>query len=91
MALQGIDGLGALPDQKIAGTKHDRAGLLLLAFHRREAYGGALGRLTDCFRIGHVAFGALDERLDVGRRNQTRPMVQPANLAGPVMRWRRLP
>ncbi len=54
MASQGIDGLGALADQKITRAEHDRCGLRLLTFHGHEAHGGALSGLTDGLGIRPV-------------------------------------
>ena len=63
MAAQGIDDLGPLPHQQIAGPEYDRCGLGLLALGRHEAHGRALGRLADRLRIGRIVLLPLDEGL----------------------------
>src|SRR5271166_3002714 len=45
-----------------------------------------LRRFTDGFGIGRVVLLPLDERLDVGRRDQSHTMAQLADLARPVVR-----
>src|SRR3954452_6609985 len=85
MASQGIDGLGALADQKVAGAKHDRCGLRLLTFHGHEPHGGALSSLADRLSIGHVVLLPFDERLHVRRRDQLHRVAELGDLAAPVV------
>src|SRR4051794_20580730 len=85
MASQGIDGLGALADQKVAGAKHDRCGLRLLTFHGHEPHGGALSGLADRLSIGHVVLLPFDERLHVSRRDQLHRVAELGDLAPPIV------
>src|SRR4051795_10963940 len=50
MPAQGIDDLGPLPHQEIAGPEYKSGSLGLLAFGSHEAHGRALGGLAD--RLG---------------------------------------
>ena len=65
-----VDALGALTHQEITGSEHDAVRLLLFGLDRNEAHGRSLGRFTDCLCIGGIVFLPLDERLDIGRRDQ---------------------
>src|SRR5215207_3221533 len=81
---QGMDSLGALADQTIAGAKHDRCGLRLLAFHGHEPHGGALSGLTDGLGIRSLSLLSLDERLPVRRRDQLHRVAEFIDLPAPV-------
>src|SRR5262252_2706616 len=81
-----VDTLGALPHQEIAGSEHDAVRLLLFGLDRNEAHARPLGRFTDGLRIGGIVFLPLDERPDVGRRNQAHMMAQLSDLTRPVVR-----
>src|SRR5512133_3783832 len=85
---QGIDALGALTHQEITRSKNDAIRLLLLTLYRHEAHARPLRRLTDGFGVGRVVLLPLDERLDVGRRDQLYAMAQLADLARPIVRTR---
>jgi hypothetical protein len=65
-----VDALGALTHQEIAGSEHDAVRLLLFGLDRNEAHARPLGRFTDGLCIGGIVLLPLDERLDVGRRDQ---------------------
>src|SRR5262249_9861442 len=83
---KGVDALGALPHQEIAGAEHDAVRLLLFGFDRNEAHARPLGRFTDGLCIGRIVLLPLDERLDVGRRDQAHIMTQLSDLTRPVAR-----
>jgi hypothetical protein len=85
MPAQGIDDLGPLPHQEIAGPEHESGSLGLLAFGSHEAHGRALGGLADRLGICGIVLLPLDERLDVRRRDQPDRMPEHADLAGPIM------
>ena len=82
---QGMDSLGALADQTIAGAKHYRCGLRLLAFHGHEPHGGALSGLTDGLGIRSLSLLSLDERLPVRRRDQLHRVAEFTDLPAPVV------
>ena len=71
-----FDALGALPHQEIAGSEHDAVRLLLFALDRNKAHARPLGGFTDRLCIGSIVLLPLDERLDVGRRDQAHMMAQ---------------
>src|ERR1700746_1688538 len=81
-----VDALGALTHQEIAGSEHDAVPLLLFGLDRNEAHARPLGRFTDGLCIGGIVLLPLDERLDVGRRDQAHMMAQLSDLTRPVMR-----
>src|SRR6516164_3640316 len=81
-----VDALGALTHQEIAGSKHDAVGLLLFGLDRNKAHARSLGRFTDGLCIGGIVLLPLDERLDVGRRDQAHMMAQLSDLTRPVVR-----
>src|SRR5262249_8553582 len=83
---QSVDALGALPHQEIAGSKHDAIRLLLFGLDRNEAHARPLGRFTDGLCIGGIVLLPLDERLDVGGRDQAHMMAQLRDLTRPVVR-----
>src|SRR5690242_5661912 len=81
-----VDALGALPHQEISGAKHDAVRLLLFGLDRNEAHARPLGRFTDRLCISGIVLLPLDERLDVGRRDQAHLMAQLSDLTRPVVR-----
>src|SRR6516225_11361409 len=81
-----VDALRALPHQEIAGSKHDAVRLLLFGLDRNEAHARPLGRFTDGLCIGGIVLLLLDERLDIGRRDQAHMMAQLSDLTRPVLR-----
>src|SRR5689334_5911296 len=81
-----VDALGALPHQEISGAKHDAVRLLLFALDRNEAHARPLGRFTDRLCIGGIVLLPLDERLDVGWRDQADMMAQLSDFTRPVVR-----
>src|SRR5215469_18354354 len=83
---KGVDALGALPHQEIAGAEHDAVRLLLFGSDRNQAHARPLGRFTDGLCIGRIVLPPLDERLDVGRRDQAHIMTQLSDLTRPVVR-----
>src|ERR1700722_19375418 len=83
---ESVDALGALTHQEITGSKHDAVRLLLFGLDRNEAHARPLGRFTDGLCIGGIVLLPLDERLDVGRRDQAHMMAQLSDLTRPVMR-----
>ena len=86
MPPEGVDQLGALPDQKVAGPEEESRGLLLLALDGDKAHRRTLRRLADRLSIDGIVLVSLHERLDVGRRDQPHLMAQRHQFAGPVMR-----
>src|SRR5258708_31626102 len=83
---QSVDALRALAHPEIPGSEHDAVGLLLFGLDRNEAHARPLRRFTDGFGIGRVILLPLDERLDIGRRDQAHAMAELADLARPVVR-----
>src|SRR6516162_10936026 len=83
---QSVDALGALPHQEVPGSKHDAVRLLLFALDRNETHARPLGCFTDGLCIGGIVLLSLDERLDVGRRDQAHVMTQLSDLTRPVVR-----
>src|SRR6201987_4839998 len=83
---QSVDALGALTHQEVPGSKHDAVRLLLFGLDRNEAHARPLGCFTDGLRIGGLVLLSLDERLDVGRRDQAHVMTQLSDLTRPVVR-----
>src|SRR5215472_17594931 len=81
-----VDALGALTHQQITGSKHDAVRLLLFGLDRNKAHARPLGCFTDRLCIGGIVLLPLDERLDVGRRDQPHTMAQLSNLTRPVVR-----
>jgi len=69
--------------QQLANPEDYRRALGLFTLHRHKTHSRAHRRFTDCFGIGSIIFLALDERLDVGRRDQPNVMAQLADFARP--------
>jgi hypothetical protein len=86
MAAQGIDDLGPLPHQKIAGPEHHRSGLGRLALGCHKAHGGKLSRLADRLGLRGIGLLALDERLHVSGWDQSHMVAELADFARPVVR-----
>src|SRR3954464_2161701 len=80
-----VDGLGALANQQVPRAKHNGGGLLVRTLEGNKAHSGPLSGLADRFGIGHVVLLALDERLDVRRRDETDRMAELGDLAAPVV------
>ena len=72
---KGVDALGALTHQEIAGSEHDAVRLLLFGLDRSKAHARSLRRFTDGLCIGRIVLLPPDERLDVGRRDQAHMMA----------------
>src|SRR5215470_2299743 len=81
-----VHALGALTHQEVPDSKHDAVRLLLFGLDRHEAHARPLCRFTDGLCIGGIVLLPLDERLDVGRRDQAHLMAQLADLTRPVVR-----
>jgi hypothetical protein len=82
---QGVDALDALTHQEIARPEHDGVRLLLLGLDRNKAHARPLRRFTDGLGIGRVVLLPLDERLDIGRRDQAHLMAHLGDLTRPVV------
>ena len=85
VAAQSVDHLGALADEHLPRAKQHGSDLLAFRLHRNEAHGGAQCRLNDRLGIRHIVLLALDERLDVDRRDQAHIVSQLLKLAAPAM------
>lgn len=83
---QRIDRLGLLADQKAAGLQHHRCRLLLGRFDGDEAHGFARHGLADRLGVGGIRLAALDEGLNIGRRDQPNLVTKCCDLASPVVR-----
>jgi hypothetical protein len=83
---QGIDALGTLAHQKIAGPEYDAVRLLRLVLDGHKAHARPLCRLADRLGISRVILLPLHERLDVGRRDQPHCVAQLADLPPPIVR-----
>src|SRR6516162_3112934 len=81
-----VDALGALTHQEIAGSEYNAVRLLLFGLDRNEAHAWPLRRFTDGLCIGRIVLLPLDERLDVGRRDQPHMMAQLSDLTRPIVR-----
>src|SRR5262249_19368835 len=86
VSAKSVDALGALTHQQIAGSKHDAVRLLLFGLDRNKAHARPLVCFTDSLGIGGIVLLPLDERLDVGRRDQAHMMAQLSDLTRPVVR-----
>tara|TARA_R110002124_G_scaffold276871_2_gene447842 strand:- start:2606 stop:3406 length:801 start_codon:yes stop_codon:yes gene_type:complete len=85
MPSQCVDGLGPLPDQKLADPKHHRSALRLLTLHGHEPHRRAQCGLTDRLGIRRVVLLAFYKGLHVSRRDKPHRMAQLADLAPPKM------
>src|SRR5690348_9693750 len=86
MTTQRVYQLRALPDQKIPRPEQHGARLLSLALHRNKAHRRPTCRLSDRFRIGRIVLLALDERFDIGGRDQSNLMPEIPDGSPPVVR-----
>src|SRR5882724_9931794 len=86
MTPERVDQLRALTNQQLARAQNHQLGLLLRRFHRHKAHARARRRFTDGFGIIAIILAALDEGLDVLRRDQPHPMALTAQNPRPVMR-----
>jgi hypothetical protein len=84
-ALVSVDALRALAHQKIPRPEDNRACLLRFVLHSDKAHARSLSRFPDRLGIGRVALLPLDERLDLGRRDQSHSVTQLPDLTTPVM------
>jgi len=78
MAAQRVDGLGALGHQQLAGAQSESIGLLGGRLDRHPAHRWPASGLADRLGVVPVSLAALDERLDVLRRDQPHPVAQLA-------------
>ena len=67
---QGVDQLGALPDERLVGPEGHSTGLMLGALHRDVMQVWTKRRFGNRRRVGRVVLLAFDEWLDVNRRDQ---------------------
>ena len=86
MRSQRIHGFSALLHELFARPERNRSGLLFLGLGFHKPHGRSQRRLDDCFRIGGVILLALDERLDVVRRDQPDLMPVAGHFPRPMMR-----
>src|SRR4051794_12739194 len=66
-------------------VRNTTAAACWFALLRGKAHSGPLSGLADRFGIGHVVLLALDERLDVRRRDETDRMAELGDLTPPVV------
>src|SRR3954447_10159785 len=86
MTAEGIYQLRALPDQKIPRPEQHGARLLFLGLNRDKAHRRSTCRLSDRFRVGGIVLLALDERFDIGGRDQSNLMPEVPDGSPPVVR-----
>src|SRR5450631_4770796 len=86
MRPQGVDDLGALTDQHIAGAVLHQLTLLFGRLDLHEAHGRTPHRLADSLGIGGIVLVALEVGLHVLRRHQTHLVAELSQLARPIMR-----
>ena len=70
----------SIPDQQLPNAKDHRRALNLLALHRNEAHCWTHRCFTDRLGVCRVILLPLDERLDVGQRDQSHIMAKLADL-----------
>ena len=68
MRPQGVDEIGALTHQLLAGSEQDSACLLVLGFDFHKAHPRTLSRLDDRLGVNGVILVALQKRLHVAER-----------------------
>src|SRR5919112_5948923 len=86
MTAERVYQLRALPDQKIPRPEQHGARLLSLGLNRDKAHRRATCRLRDRFRVSRIVLLALDERFDVGGRDQSNLMPEVTDGPPPVVR-----
>jgi ABC transporter substrate binding protein len=86
MRPQGIDHLGPLPHQQIAGLMFASADLLLGRFDPYKTHGGATDRLTDRLGVSDFILVTPDMSLHILRRHQTHLMAKLGQFVCPIMR-----
>ncbi len=86
MPTQRVDQLRVLLHQQLPHRQDHRRRLILGRLHRHEAHIRTPRRFDHRLGIFVVVLAALDERLDVLRRDQAHPMPQPRQPPAPVMR-----
>ena len=85
MPSQCIDGLGPLPDQKLAHANHHSRALRLFALHGHEPHRRTKRSLADRLGIGCVILLAFDKGFHIGGRDEPYIMAQLADLTAPEM------
>src|SRR3954447_21276552 len=78
--------LRALPDQKIPRPEQHGARLLSLALNRDKAHRRSTCSLSNRFRVSRIVLLTLDERFDVGGRDQSNLMPEVTDGPPPVVR-----
>jgi hypothetical protein len=86
MTAERVYQLRALPDQKIPRPEQHGARLLALGLNRDKAHRRPTGRLSNRFRVGGIVLLALDERSDIGGRDQSNLMPEVPDGSPPVVR-----
>ena len=86
IAPQRVHQPGALLDEGVAHLQHHQLRLPLRRFDRHRVNVRPAGGFRDRFGVVAVVLAALDERLDILRRDQPQPVAQRFQRAGPVER-----
>src|SRR5262245_22734355 len=86
MRPQGIDHLGPLPHQQIAGSMLASTDLLPGRFDPYKTHGGATDRLTDRLGVSGIILVTPDMSLHILRRHQTHLMAKLGQFVCPIMR-----
>src|SRR5919199_7016177 len=86
MTAERINQLRALPDQKIPRPEQHGARLLSLGLNRDKAHRRSTRSLSDRFRVSCIVLLALDERFDIGGRDQSNLMPEVPDGSPPVVR-----
>src|SRR5215831_17096669 len=86
MRPQGIDHLGPLPHQQIAGSMLASTDLLPGRFDPYKTHGGATDRLTDRLGVSSIILVTPDMSLHILRRHQTYLMAKLGQFVCPIMR-----
>jgi hypothetical protein len=86
MRPQGIDHLGPLPHQQIAGSMLASTDLLPGRFDPYKTHGGATDRLTDRLGVSSIILVTPDMSLHILRRHQTHLMAKLGQFVCPIMR-----
>src|SRR5919199_3008214 len=86
MTAERVDQLRALPDQKIPRPEQHGARLLSLGLNRDKAHRRSTRSLSDRFRVSCIVLLALDERFDIGGRDQANLMPEVPDGSPPVVR-----
>ena len=86
LATDGIDVLGALAHQQVAGAEHGRAGLGIRTLHGHKAHGRPLRRLADGLRVRGIVLVPLHIEFDVSWLDQPNVMSQRCDLPRSMVR-----